>query len=281
MEMAGVEDFSLCEIEDGKLIANRPCFEKINFSLYSFIFLPNPNDHHSDHTAAYEYALEAIKKQQVQNARIFQYEVHNPLAEVNCHVDITDVVNQKQQLFECYVSQREMHPYGQQIRSLAGYRGYQNEEIGKYLEAYLEIKLEEKNNVSVGMEIELAKYKLFTKILLQWVEIEHSFGSIAEYFAEKGYVNVAIYGYGQIGKLLYKMLQGSACRVEYIIDKNTGIEQSGVCIYHETTQLKKVDVVIVTAMLRFEEIAQELWDNNKLQSVSIENVIMDMERRFI
>lgn len=281
MEFAGVGHFFMYGIEDGKLIMYKQCLAQVDFSCYSFVFLPNPDDNHSDHTAAYEYAMEAIKKQRITNIRVFQYEVHKPLADVTSHLDISNVIDKKQHLLGLYASQMRIHPYEKQMKSLAGYRGYQNEEAGKYLEVYREIKITDNNMVFTGTEVELAKYKQFTDILLKWVKIKNYSEGLAEYLLSMGYSNIAIYGYGPIGKLLYQELIKSDCKVEYIIDKNEKLKQEGICIFHETKNLRKVDIVVVTAMLYFEEISKELWDNNKLQSVSIEDIIRNVERRFI
>lgn len=281
MEKAGVESFMFCGIEDGTLIRYKDCFSQIDFSKYSLVFLPNPNDNHSDHTASCRYAIQEIKKQQLGNIKVFQYEVHNPMPDVTSHLDISDVIEKKQELIACHASQMETHPYVQQVKILAKYRGYQNEQPDRYLEAYTEVKLEDKNEVSTGTEIELSKYKQFTKLLSKWVSINSSSNGVSEYLLKKGYSIIAIYGYGQIGKLLYQELQNSNCKVEYIIDRNENVKEKGICIYHEIENLKKVDIVIVTAMAYYEEISRELWEKSRLLSISLEDVIMNFEGRIL
>lgn len=278
MEYACVDSYIMYGIEDGTLILCDRCFDQVDFSEYSFVFLPNPDDNHSDHTAAYKYAIDAIKKQHIKNIRVFQYEVHKPLAEVTCYLDISCVIEKKQKMLKYHSSQMKIHPYEQQVKSLAGYRGYQNECPEQYLEVYREVDITDTNMLSTGTEIELAKYKKFTNILQKWILIQ-GYSKIAEYLLKRGYSNIAIYGYGLLGKLLYKELQKSACNIDYVIDKNELLKQDETCIFHETNNLPQADIVVVTTINFFEEIAKELWDNNRLRSIGIEDILEDLDRR--
>ena len=48
-------------------------------------------------------------------------------------------------------------------------------------------------------------------------------------------------------------------------------------MYHDMGNLKKVDVIIVTAMSYYEEIAKELRNKTDINVVSFEKIIMSYE----
>ena len=64
----------------------------------------------------------------------------------------------------------------------------------------------------------------------------------------------AVYGYGPIGKLLYEELKKAGCDIPYIVDKNPALQAENIHIYHDMENLKKVDVIIVTAMYHSEDV---------------------------
>lgn len=278
MDIVGVKERKCICIEDGTLISHKNAFLKIDYSVYSHIFIPNPNDKHSDHTACYEYVVETIKNAELTNIKVFQYEVHNPMPEVNCHIDITKVMEKKQRMVACHASQMDTHPYEGQVKVLAKYRGYQNEQPDKYLETYTQINLFDAKGISTGTEIELSKYKQFTRVLNQWMSVNLKTNGIAEFLVKNGYSHIAIYGYGLLGKTLYRELEHSDCRVVYIVDKNENLTADDVEVYHNTYNMKKVDVVIITALSYYEEIASEIKTRSGLASLSLDFVLNKIER---
>ncbi len=274
MEMAGITDYKFFDYEDGTLIQHKDCFEKVDFSKFSFVFLPNPHDNHSDHTAVYEYAIEEIKKQK--NIRAFLYEVHTPLADITCYLDVSNVIGRKKGMVNSYSSQMEMHPYGDQIVSLAKYRGFQNEQPEKYLETYYEILIENVNQPNSGVEMELAKYKQFTRIMSNWIRLKNQNCDISSFLLNKGYKEAAIYGYGVLGKQLLEELKSHHYSVSYIIDKNENICVTDMPVYHRLDNLRSVDIVIITTLNSRKEIEEELLIKGNLKSISFEKILEEM-----
>ena len=70
------------------------------------------------------------------------------------------------------------------------------------------------------MERKLQKQIQFYQALTKWLELKINNINIAYYLEKEGYKTVAIYGYKELGKLLYQELQYSNLNVMYIIDKN-------------------------------------------------------------
>lgn len=274
MQMAGVNKYYLEEIEDGKLIEHENVFRKIDYSKYTMIFIPNNNDNHSDHTAACLYTIRSVKETHNNTIRVFMYEVHNPMPSVTCCLDIGCVMKKKQDIISCHTSQMKVHPYNEQVKILAQYRGYQNEQIGKMLEVYAEVDLKNDMIGFAAEELELSKYKMFTKILSNWVAANADHSYIADALLKLNYNKIAIYGYGNLGRLLYNEIKNSKCKVEYIIDKNEKVKEYGISVYHTVENLKPVDVVIVTAVLGYEEIEQMLNEKCALKCVPLDKIIL-------
>lgn len=277
MNVVGVSSYSFFDIEDGTLIFRSDVFDKIDYERYAHIFLPNPNDNHSDHTACFKYVVERIRLINNIDVQVYQYEVHKPMADVNCHLDITDVISAKRKMVECHHSQLDMHSYSEQIGALAEYRGFQNEKCDRLLETYNRVDIGEKKGTSVGVEIELAKYKWFTRCFTEWMTINRNFDGIIKYFSENKYNDIAIYGFGVMGKVLYLELQNTTCKVDYIIDKNTNIsiKDVDVTVYHVIENLGNVDIVVVTIAGGYEEISKEIKKKCGLTCVSLDEILSD------
>lgn len=103
---------------------------------------------------------------------------------------------------------------------------------------------------------ELDKECLMSESLVQWVLIEHEQKNISNLINEMGYRTVGIYGYGYLGKLLYKVLDPDKVRVTCIIDRQFN-EKSDFYISLDRN-LPDSDVIIVTSPYYYEEIRKEI-----------------------
>ena len=277
MTQAGVSSFRIMEYEDGKLINQPDAFSDSRIEDYDIVLVPNPNDNHSDHTACYSYVLDYIKDSSIQNIKVYMYEVHTPLADVDYHIDITDVVLKKKELVGCYESQMEIHPYSEQVVKLADYRGFQNEKSGRFLEVYKKVELDGTEKRKIGIEKELSKYKLFTRLFETWISAGKNVGNIAGYLQERNCANIAIYGFGILGKNLYKQLDGTNCKVKYIVDVNEKIV-CNVPVYHKLSDIYQVDLVVITALFDLERIEEEIHKKG-IKSISFEQLIDEIGRK--
>ena len=171
-----------------------------------------------------------------------------------------------------YQSQMGIHDYPNQMVSLASYRGYQNNQGGRYLEAYLKTVLSADLVQDAGIEQEkrLEKAVCLNRLLGKWVETSVKGHRIGKYLRENDMKCVAIYGWGDAGKKLYHELAQCEVRTEYVLDKNVGqTGNAGVDIYPPTAcacEMRTVDAVIVTVLTGFEEIKYFL------ESLGYENI---------
>ena len=62
------------------------------------------------------------------------------------------------------------------------------------------------------------RYFHWYKTLYQWLLVRQDKVEIADYFKENGYQRVAIYGMGELGRLLLKELRDTGIEIPYVID---------------------------------------------------------------
>ncbi len=121
-------------------------------------------------------------------------------------------------------------------------------------------------------ETKRSKINTYLDILDKWMYREEAGYKIQDYFLNKKWHHIAIYGKGKLGMHLYNRLKGTAVHVECFIDKN--LENIDKCVY-TIDSLKEcpiVDVVVVTPILEFEQIKKCLYDKGMRNVVSLESI---------
>ena len=99
MSFLGIADYRMLGYEDGTLLRHTDCLEQIGLAGYTKIFVTGMHDNHPDHTAAYLSVRQALQKQGIGESEVYLYEVHAPLQCPTHLLDITDRMEEKQQLF--------------------------------------------------------------------------------------------------------------------------------------------------------------------------------------
>lgn len=125
MNIAGIKNYSFLHAEDKKLLDSYNLFERISLETYDYIFLPNIIDQHPDHKAVsllLKTLLESESKIKP-DLKICFYEVWSALGFVNAFVDISNVVESKKAMINCYKSQTALKDYTYHALGLNQYRG--------------------------------------------------------------------------------------------------------------------------------------------------------------
>ena len=94
--------------------------QTIDTCLVEWVLAPSPFEIHPDHRAV---CLAAMAACAMTNRRLGFYEVGQPLMP-NCLVDISAVLDVKQQAMRCFESQMAVQDYGEHIAALNRYRSY-------------------------------------------------------------------------------------------------------------------------------------------------------------
>ena len=135
MTTAGIEKYSLLNIPDKKLLDSFDLFKNIDLSSYDYIFLPNIIDQHPDHKAVSILLNKLLTSTKTKSdLKICFYEVWSTLGFVNAFVDISDVIETKKAMINCYKSQTAQKNYEYHALGLNQYRGMFKDK--KYVEAF-------------------------------------------------------------------------------------------------------------------------------------------------
>lgn len=128
---------------------------------------------------------------------------------------------------------------------------------------------EKQNYLNHKYEQTLITYK-------KWIEAFQNNKTIADYLLENKYHKIAVYGFGRLGKQLYEELLISRIQVEYVIDRNRGIENKlddGIGYYHPDDELPNVDLIIVTIPDEAKGIIDHLREKTECPIKSIDDLL--------
>ncbi len=119
------------------------------------------------------------------------------------------------------------------------------------------------------------KYIKQYHVMYKWLAIKISHGSIENFFIGKGYNSIAIYGWGDLGRLLATDLEGSSVDVAFIIDRR-GSELYSIdkpVFTPDNTVFPTVDVVVISVVDEFAEIYDSIKGKTTADIVSLETII--------
>ena len=132
-------------------------------------------------------------------------------------------------------------------------------------------------NKTMKKERELdRKNDAILKVYNQWFKTKAEGRTIADYFSEEGYHNIAIYGMHYLGESLCLELENTDITVKYAIDKNADEIYSDIDIFTPDEELEEVDAVIVTAFFYFDEIQEHLSKVLDCPIISFKDVLYEI-----
>lgn len=121
------------------------------------------------------------------------------------------------------------------------------------------------------------KYKTYFRITNKWMELKERKKSLEEYFVENKIKTVAIYGMGALGKHLIEELKNSSLvKIVYGIDRSKEVVNNSIEVLSSEDNLSKVDAVIITPVLEFDEIKAGLCNKVKASFISLEEILNEI-----
>ncbi len=145
MEFAGINNYYIEKIWGVPPMINQikkhfnDYLKNFDFKDYDYIFVPHSLDAHIEHRYVGNKLLKCFlfKTGYKRNLKIVRYELWSTIQKPNCYVDITDYVQQKEEMINAYVSKRAAG-YAKRILGLNCYRALQIDVLNpeKYVEAY-------------------------------------------------------------------------------------------------------------------------------------------------
>lgn len=122
--------------------------------------------------------------------------------------------------------------------------------------------------------------KIYYEILYLWLDNRNNNRNIANYFNVRNIHKIAIYGGGNLGKLLYDELKiENKCIVNYIIDKQHVENDFGnlpIIKLQELDKAESVDAIIITPVYAAEKIIVELSKYSLKNIICIDEIICSL-----
>ena len=112
------------------------------------------------------------------------------------------------------------------------------------------------------------------EVMNLWKKITTSGHNISEYFVNRGYKNIAIYGKGKIGAHLEQELANSNVYVSFFIDRDEKKRDKAHC-FLPVDDLPKCDVIVITVTGYIVPIVKLLHEKNNCDIKSILDVVND------
>lgn len=121
------------------------------------------------------------------------------------------------------------------------------------------------------------KKEQFYACLCKWNMRLQEHDSIVKWFIKNGYFRVSIYGFRELGKLLYRELSGSEVKVICIIDRNADkLDGADVpVLLPDVVAEEEIDIIVVTAIAYYASIKETLTQTWKCPVVSLEDVVYE------
>ncbi len=128
----------------------------------------------------------------------------------------------------------------------------------------------------IKTEKESYKFRIYYELTRKWVEAYQCGKSLEKLLLEKGYENIAIYGMGDVGHLLFRELETSKIKIKYGIDKNPIGRGFNLPIITPSNDMEKVDAIIVTAVFIFDDIRDMLESMVNYPVVALDDLIYEL-----
>ncbi len=108
-----------------------------------------------------------------------------------------------------------------------------------------------------------------------WLKEKVRRGNVSWAIQDIGSKRIAVYGIGILGEYLIEELRKQRITIVYIVDRKEMDSQEfqGIKVYHPNEPLPEADLVIVTAVFYFDDIAFELKKKVSCPIVSLEEII--------
>ena len=114
------------------------------------------------------------------------------------------------------------------------------------------------------------------RMLDQWIHTKQDGKKLCDFLLQRGYGTVAIYGMDYVGESVRRELENTDITVLYGIDKNAGNLCSDIRLAKPDDDLDPVDVVVVTAIVAYDDIKLYLHSKLSCPIVSLEDIFYTM-----
>lgn len=120
--------------------------------------------------------------------------------------------------------------------------------------------------------------KAYNNIYNKWLALKLAGYSIEKYLLAKSVKKIVVYGYGELGNHLLRELRGTSVEVTYVMERLDRYPYSDIPLIKpdRIEALQKVDMLIITAIMHFEEIKKIFVGKVSCEIVSLEEILEEM-----
>lgn len=120
------------------------------------------------------------------------------------------------------------------------------------------------------------KHGIYYNLYDKWISLREEGLSLGNYLVENQVFNIAIYGMGMLGNHFVKDLRNSGrITIAYGIDRSVENTEENIRMYKPEECLPPVDLIVVTAIFSFDEVAEMLRRKTGCPVVSLEEIIKE------
>lgn len=144
----------------------------------------------------------------------------------------------------------------------------------KYTETLNKLKEKYIKHINDEKKVRSNKVKNYDFLILMINDLCNSTNSKILEFAKRNKDDLIVYGFGSIGKLLYKSLVYNNIIPQSIIDKSIEYEDEYIKIQKDILLDNEDEVIVVTAINYADDIKKELLSKGKRKVLSIEEILL-------
>lgn len=121
------------------------------------------------------------------------------------------------------------------------------------------------------------KNKRYLQLFDKWMILTERGDTIKKFFMEKNIKEIAVYGYGNIGKHLVTQLSDSDINIKFVIDRRKdSIIVNSIPCYQPSDNLPSVDAIVITPICEYTEIKNALNEVTSAKIISIEDIVYEL-----
>lgn len=124
------------------------------------------------------------------------------------------------------------------------------------------------------LTLELTKFKYFNVLNSQWLRNKNHGLKLEDYLLRNNFHEVAIYGLGELGRLVCEELMTSRVKVKYVIDRNEKKQYEGIDVVRLSDQMDPVDGIIVTVGEGYSTIESSIRSMGNYAVISLEEILL-------
>lgn len=114
----------------------------------------------------------------------------------------------------------------------------------------------------------------------RWLENRNNGKTFDEYFIKCGYKEIAIYGAGDVGNLIYEEVKNSDVKVKYFVDRNGEglgtIDEIPVITLNDIEKIEEVDIMVVSPIDNYDAICRDLLKiSPNIRTLSLKDAVYE------